>query len=373
MRKCRLTLLIMIVGIIGTLTDCSNKNVSGKYISIKHPRDYIELDPGGPFILHDTRIGHAGKYEARGGRITLTYDTGLVRSAKIEGKSIIFKDGDRWTKQDLSEAELIRRQEDDSTRLVGDPGSRLEALILGKGEPVVVFSPGFGASEIYWDSVQTAIAEHTTTFAYLRGGFGWSDPGRMPRTARQLAVDLRAALRDAGLPPPFILVGVSAGGFYDRVFAHMFPNEIAGMVLVDPSTPEHYESDQERNPENWKDPEVTAKKYGLDPGFVAQDKEMEVSIKEVKEAWPLPRVPVVIMTGTLPTPGEPELSTPEAIATWVSAHEKLAAAIPGSEHLRIAASHGLLDEKLLTKKILEVLAKARQPSSSNADKPIRDH
>ena len=74
------------------------------------------------------------------------------------------------------------------------------------------------------------------TVSYDRAGVGLSDDGPLPRDGRRIAAELRRALLLAGVAPPYLLVGASFGGPYIRVFAGMYPDDVAGMVLVDPTT-----------------------------------------------------------------------------------------------------------------------------------------
>jgi pimeloyl-ACP methyl ester carboxylesterase len=113
---------------------------------------------------------------------------------------------------------------------------RLNLLILGEGSPTVIFSPGGGASTLEWARVQHPISAKTRTVAYDNAGFGFSDPGPLPRTARAAVDDLRVALKEADIRPPYVLAGWSLGGLHMRLFAFRHPEEVVGMVLVDSST-----------------------------------------------------------------------------------------------------------------------------------------
>lgn len=116
---------------------------------------------------------------------------------------------------------------------------RLNLLIMGQGSPTVIFAPGGAATTLAWARVQQLISAKTRTVAYENAGFGFSDPGPLPRTGSAILADLRAALERAGIPPPYVLVGWSLGGLIMRLFAFSYPHEVAGMVMVD-STIEHH-------------------------------------------------------------------------------------------------------------------------------------
>jgi pimeloyl-ACP methyl ester carboxylesterase len=113
---------------------------------------------------------------------------------------------------------------------------RLNLLIAGEGGPTVIFAPGGGCTTLQWGQVQHAIATKTRTVAYDNAGFGFSDPGPLPRTASAMVRDLRAALRAAEIPPPYVLAGWSLGGLVMRLFGFCHPDEVVGMVMVDTST-----------------------------------------------------------------------------------------------------------------------------------------
>jgi len=70
---------------------------------------------------------------------------------------------------------------------------------------------------------------------YDRAGTGWSDRVELPRSSAEVTGELRELLRTAGVPGPYLLVGHSLGGFYARHYAHRFPGEVAGLVLLDPA------------------------------------------------------------------------------------------------------------------------------------------
>jgi pimeloyl-ACP methyl ester carboxylesterase len=112
-------------------------------------------------------------------------------------------------------------------------GYKLHIHCLGSGQPAVLLDAGLGGSSWDWDRVQTGLATTTRTCVYDRAGYGWSDSGPLPRSSSRIVAELHALLEGAAIPPPYILVGHSFGGYNMRLYASRYPAETAGLVLVD--------------------------------------------------------------------------------------------------------------------------------------------
>ncbi len=123
-------------------------------------------------------------------------------------------------------------------RSVDVGGYRLNLRCTGAGSPTVILEGGLGVSAIGWKAVQSRIETFTHVCSYDRAGTGWSDPGPRPRTSFQMVKELHALLRNAGVAPRYVLVGHSLGGFNVRVYSGQYPDEVAGVVLVDASSEE---------------------------------------------------------------------------------------------------------------------------------------
>lgn len=112
-------------------------------------------------------------------------------------------------------------------------GRRLLLHRSGTGGPAVVFLPGASAVGLDYLNIHERVAEFTTSVLYDRGGTGWSGPADLPRTAADVATELRQLLRAAAVPGPYVLVAHSLGGAYARRYAQLFPDEVAGVVYLD--------------------------------------------------------------------------------------------------------------------------------------------
>ena len=124
--------------------------------------------------------------------------------------------------------------------LVDIGGLRLHLHCSGEGSPTIVLDAALGASSLSWSLVQPELAKLSRVCSYDRAGFGWSEPGPMPRTAGRITDELRTLLARAEVPPPFVFVGHSFGGFIGLIFARRFSADTAGLVLVDPAHAEDW-------------------------------------------------------------------------------------------------------------------------------------
>lgn len=117
-------------------------------------------------------------------------------------------------------------------------GRKLTLFCEGRGTPVVMMEAGLGAGGITnWRKVQSAIGRVTKACAYDRAGIWNSASAAGPRDAGAEADDLAALLKAAKLPAPYVIVAHSYGGFIARLYAGRHTSDVAGLVLVDPSSP----------------------------------------------------------------------------------------------------------------------------------------
>lgn len=120
-------------------------------------------------------------------------------------------------------------------RIEVEPGRRMNLYCAGSGSPTVVFDSGLSDWSNTWALIQPAVATRTRACSYDRAGMGYSDPAKQPRTAFNIVGDLHTLLERAGIKGPLLLVGHSLGGFDMKLYAALHPEQVAGLVLVDPS------------------------------------------------------------------------------------------------------------------------------------------
>jgi len=114
------------------------------------------------------------------------------------------------------------------------PGRRLHFACIGEGSPTIIFEQGGEGWIANWREIQSEAASISRTCFYDRAGFGLSDPPVEPVTALEVTNHLHRLLNAAGIEQPGVLVGHSIGGFYASVYANRFPEQVSGMVLIEP-------------------------------------------------------------------------------------------------------------------------------------------
>lgn len=125
---------------------------------------------------------------------------------------------------------------------------QLEHHVVGTGSPVVVFQSGLGDGLGVWSAVQAGLPKDITSIAFSRAGYGRSAARDGEHSPCAAAAELRTGLRQAGLAPPYVLVGHSLGGLYQFAFARLYPEDVAGIVLVEPTHPRHWPRMQQDAP-----------------------------------------------------------------------------------------------------------------------------
>jgi len=119
-------------------------------------------------------------------------------------------------------------------------GYDMHLYCVGSGSPPIVLESGLGDTFLSWGKVQPKLAELTRVCSYDRAGLGWSAARPGIRDSNAIVAQLHSLLRQAGVSEPFILMGHSVAGLHMRAYMAGYPQEIAGIVFVDPSTPEQF-------------------------------------------------------------------------------------------------------------------------------------
>jgi pimeloyl-ACP methyl ester carboxylesterase len=240
-------------------------------------------------------------------------------------------------------------------------GRKLFLDCAGSGSPTVILEAGAGGGASAWTQVQPEIATFARVCSYDRANIpgGASDPAQKPRTAGDVVADLHAALAASGVPAPFVLVGHSDGGLFVRLYASRYPDEVAGLVLVD-AVSEDLEQAQAALLEELLTPEQlsqyqAALEQQANAPFVAraddEQVDMAASSAELRAARsdsPLRPMPLFVLTHGVPPPLAPE--EPPALARdkeriWQQLQDELALLVPNAKHLVVRDSGHIIQQE----------------------------
>lgn len=178
-----------------------------------------------------------------------------------------------------------------SGEMVDVGGYSLHINCVGQGSPTVVLDAGSGGFSAQWVRVQREVSGTTRVCAYDRAGMGWSEMGPDPRDAKKITGELHTLLSKAGIEGPYVLVGHSFGGMYMQTYAARYPDDVAGVTLVDSST----------------DPDQFSQGPKAREGYEAQEQSSAVVSKLVRLGVSLPARLGVVRLLSMLDPASPEL------------------------------------------------------------------
>ncbi len=182
-------------------------------------------------------------------------------------------------------------------------GSRNLALFCtGSGSRTVILESGLGGDHTSWDLVQPGVAQFSRVCSYDRAGLGISDPAPTPRTSQDVVDDLQKLLEVAGESGPLILVGHSFGALHVRLFAKEHPDEVVGVVLVDPVHEDWWERAAvvlpplaEQDNERLKNFRRFLAEEATDPAKTAEGIDIPASAAQVRASSTLGDLPLILL------------------------------------------------------------------------------
>lgn len=257
--------------------------------------------------------------------------------------------------------------------LVGVGGRRLFLSCQGTGSPSVILEAGLNDGAAVWSAVQGEVAQTTRVCSYDRADVpgGASDPDPAPglRSAAALVADLHALLAAAAVPGPYVLVGHSIGGLVVRLYASTYPEEVAGMVLVDATHEDNFARLEELvGPDLWAaviDQFAQAVAQGaLEPVDLA---DLGAQVKAARSASPLRPMPLVVLSHTQPPDVGPLPGWPVAAEErmWQALQADQAGLVANSRHVAAERSgHYIQQDRpdLVIDAVRQVVEAVRNPA-----------
>ena len=256
-------------------------------------------------------------------------------------------------------------------------GRSIQLTCSGAGTPTVVVDAGMGtapAEDPGWRAIAARVAKHTRVCLYDRAGLGGSGPALEPvRTSADAASDLRNVLRKAEVQGPYLIVGHSIGGLHAQVFASLYPEETAGLVLVSSTHPDQIDTwlSVLPAPAPAEEKAVTEARAFLtsmaaDPTKNEERLDFKASATQARALQSLGSKPVIIATHSASYRMVPGLSEPIAVkleaATQRMQRQLVSLSSRAKQNISKTAGHGLPheDPSFVVDNILEAVAMARK-------------
>ena len=183
-----------------------------------------------------------------------------------------------------------------ASRLVRTSVGVRSVVVAGEGGPTVVFESGLGQGKEAWAPVFKAIAGHARALAYDRAGYGDSEAAPGARDGEQAVQELCALLMALELPPPYVLVGHSLGGTLMKLFARLYPHEVAGVVLVDARNSDFSKRARHMGVRRmlYEPPKAL---YWLARSATRRElRALPQTMQQARRAGPFPSVPLIVLT-----------------------------------------------------------------------------
>jgi len=240
-------------------------------------------------------------------------------------------------------------------------GRSLYLECVGEGAPTIVMETGLGGDHSAWEQVVPELRGANQTCTYDRANVGERDQAPTPRTSADVVADLHGLLEAAGIPAPYVLVGHSFGGISMRLYASTYPDDVAGLVLVDP-TPTTFVDDacaivDETTCESMSAEFEPSRGEGLD---------IVGSADAVSAAGPLPAVPLVVLVAD--DHSQDAITDPEVLqrfeTMWQGRQQELATSVPGGRLELVSSGHNIqsLRPEAVTEAIRSVISEQRAAS-----------
>jgi pimeloyl-ACP methyl ester carboxylesterase len=260
-----------------------------------------------------------------------------------------------------------------SPQLVDIGTHKLDVLRAGTGTPTIVFEAGLGDDGLDdWKKVWSAAAQMSSVVVYSRSGNGRSQPGPGDHSAHTCAVELHALLTHLDLKPPYILVGRSYGGILVRLYASLYPNEVAGMVLVDATHEQQVrrwgaiDSTYPAAFRRYFDSVLTTLKPGADAAETRETMRIQAA-GEVEGMKPLPDMPLAVLTSMRVDPKASYVNgTARGHEAWREMHDEWFRRSTNAIHIVTTKSgHAIQDQEpdLVVQAIRFVVDRVHAPRS----------
>lgn len=180
----------------------------------------------------------------------------------------------------------------------------------------IVLVSGYGSELATWEKLYKALSPGSTVFSYNRAGTGSSENISGPRDAKTIALEMRAVLEANNIKPPYVLVAHSMGGIYARIFYHLNPTNVKGIVLIDATHENQLDSLLSMIPQSERDMAITEIKAANDhalslmpAGSLKEEFRANflTNYQQIRQYPAIGNIPVYVITSTKITAENPQM------------------------------------------------------------------
>ncbi|PET71266.1 alpha/beta hydrolase [Bacillus sp. AFS001701] len=197
--------------------------------------------------------------------------------------------------------------------------------------PTLVFDSGYAWTLNNWNPIRDEVSKFAKMFIYDRAGIGESETDERPRHSKQIVENLRTLLQEANVKPPYVLIGHSFGGLNVRLYASTYPEEVAGVILLDSC---HEDQNKKMAPLFSKE---VYEDYMSGFPYESSLEVFEESLEQIRAAKSFGNIPLIVVTGGL----QPH-HTLESMNAWMSFQKELATLSTNSKHIIVEdAGHAI--------------------------------
>jgi len=234
----------------------------------------------------------------------------------------------------------------------------------GTGGPTVLFEAGLGHGKNIWGRIFNEISTICHAVAYDRAGYGYSERSNQPRDGLQILRELRALLQTEEIKAPYVLVGHSLGGTIVKLFAKTYPDEVAGVVLVDARHAEFSKRCKQIGVNRmWYDPPALLFAMAS-RAMRAEQASAALTARQVRRAGNFPPVPLMVLSQD-----RASSRWPERLGKVWDASQRQMAKMSHLGRMKVVpdSGHNIHRDQpdIVTSAILSVIAAARYTKAKN--------
>lgn len=204
-------------------------------------------------------------------------------------------------------------------------GQKFRIKEFGKGDLTVIFESGMSDSLETWGHIPDSVSLFARVFLYDRADIGKSDPSRQERSIPNIVAELRRVLEHEKITPPYILIGHSLGGYITRYFTSKYPEDVHGLMLLDPSPEAYWESMSEKELKQYTEGGTNWYRTRFKPRYWKEWDAFIPNMIYMKDLNIPPDMPVILVSATE--------------TNWFKYQKKQLAGLKNSRQILLTGSH----------------------------------